>query len=159
VTELPLNTRNYTNLLAMTAGANTNVNNATTIGKGSTNIAVNGGGTAQNTYLQDGVSVNNWQSLGTTSEGAVLGGMPIPNPDAIAEFKIITSNYDAGYGRNPGSNVNVITKTGTNAFHGTGFEFLRNSVLNANDWFGTPRVETSWLNSNVYGGCSAAHQE
>ncbi len=153
VTELPLNTRNYTNLLAMTAGANTNVNNATTIGKGSTNIAVNGGGTAQNTYLQDGVSVNNWQSLGTTSEGAVLGGMPIPNPDAIAEFKIITSNYDAGYGRNPGSNVNVITKTGTNAFHGTGFEFLRNSVFNANDWFrnhdgGSKLV----LNSNVYGG-------
>ena len=153
VTELPLNTRNYTNLLAMTAGANTNVNNATTIGKGSTNIAVNGGGTAQNTYLQDGVSVNNWQSLGTTSEGAVLGGMPIPNPDAIAEFKIITSNYDAGYGRNPGSNVNVITKTGTNAFHGTGFEFLRNSVLNANDWFRNATGGNKLvLNSNVYGG-------
>jgi len=153
MTELPLNTRNYTNLLAMTAGANTNVNNATTIGKGSTNIAVNGGGTAQNTYLQDGVSVNNWQSLGTTSEGAVLGGMAIPNPDAIAEFKIITSNYDAGYGRNPGSNVNVITKTGTNAFHGTGFEFLRNTKLNANDWFrNATGGDKLVLNSNVYGG-------
>jgi hypothetical protein len=153
MTELPLNTRNYTNLLAMTAGANTSVNNATTIGKGSTNIAVNGGGTAQNTYLQDGVSVNNWQSLGTTSEGAVLGGMPIPNPDAIAEFKIITSNFDAGYGRNPGSNVNVITKSGTNSFHGTGFEFLRNRALNANDWFrNATGGDKLVLNSNVYGG-------
>ena len=79
--------------------------------------------------------------------------MPIPNPDAIAEFKIITSNYDAGYGRNPGSNVNVVTKSGTNQFHGTGFEFFRNTKLNANDWFqnnaGGQRLV---LNSNVYGG-------
>ena len=79
--------------------------------------------------------------------------MPCRNPDAIAEFKIQTSSYDAGYGRNPGANVNVVTKSGTNNFHGTGFEFFRNTALNANDWFrnfsGLPR---GVLNSNQYGG-------
>ena len=159
VTELPLNTRNYTNLLAMSAGANGPVTNASSIGKGSTFIAVNGAGTGQNTYLQDGVPINNWFSFNTGVEGVVFGSFPIPNPDAIAEFKIQTSSYDAGYGRNPGSNVNVITKSGTNSFHGAGFEFFRNSFLNANDWFikrseavagatNTPPV----INTNTYGG-------
>ena len=135
VTELPLNTRNYTNLLAMSAGANAPVTNATALGKGSSLVATNGGGTAQNNYLQDGVSLQNWFSFGTGTEGTLYGALAIPNPDTIAEFKIQTSTYDAGYGRNPGANVNVITKSGTNQFHGVAFEFFRNSVLNANDWF------------------------
>ena len=153
VIELPLNTRNYTNLLSMAAGANSSVNNASTIGKGSPFIAVNGGGTAQNTYLQDGVIVNNWYSFNTGVEGVAFGSFAIPPPDAITEFKIQTSTYDAGYGRGPGASVNVVTRTGTNAFHGTGFEFFRNTALNANDWFrnftGDPR---GVLNSNQYGG-------
>lgn len=153
LTEIPLSTRNYTNILAMSAGTSSDVNNATTMGKGSTNIAVNGAGTAQNTYLQDGVAVNNWYSLGGTIEGASLGAFAIPNPDAIQEFKIQTSTYDAGYGRNPGANVNVITKSGSNEFHGTAFEFFRNTILNANDWFrnftGGSRLV---LNQNQYGG-------
>jgi Carboxypeptidase regulatory-like domain len=135
VTELPLNTRNYTNLLAMSAGANAPVTNATALGKASSLVAVNGGGTAQNNYLQDGVSLQNWYSFGTGTEGTEYGSLAIPNPDTIAEFKIQTSTYDAGYGRNPGANVNVITKSGTNGFHGAAFEFFRNTVLNANDWF------------------------
>jgi hypothetical protein len=153
VTDLPLNTRNFTNLLAMSTGVSSNVTNATTLGKGATDIVVNGGGAAQNTYLEDGVPVNNWYSLGGVKEGPLLGSFAMPNPDAIAEFKIQTSTYDAGYGRNPGSNVNVITKSGTNNFHGAAFEFFRNTVLNANDWFfnyqGLPRPV---LNSNQYGG-------
>ena len=159
ITDLPLNTRNYTNLLAMSAGANGPVTNASSIGKGSTFIAVNGGGTGQNTYLQDGVPINNWFSFNTGVEGVVFGSFPIPNPDAIAEFKIQTSSYDAGYGRNPGANVNVITKTGTNSFHGTAFEFFRNTDLNANDWFVKHSELTKGfsntrpvLNANVYGG-------
>ena len=153
VTELPLNTRNYTNLLTLSAGANASVTNASFIGKGATLIAVNGGGTAQNTYLQDGTPINNWFSFNTGAEGVEFGSFAIPIPDAIAEFKIQTSTYDAGYGRNPGANVNVITKSGTNAFHGSAFEFFRNTSLNANDWFfnrqGSPRPV---LNSNQYGG-------
>ena len=159
VAGLPLNTRNYTNLLAMSAGVSANVSNATTIGKGATNMAVNGGATGQNTYLQDGVPVNNYMSLGGVTEGTLNGTFAMPNPDAISEFKIQTSSYDAGYGRNPGANVNVITRSGTNSFHGTAFEFFRNTALNANEWFflrneglaGLPDRKPV-LNSNVYGG-------
>ena len=82
------------------------------------------------------------------------------NPDAIQEFKIQTSLYDAGYGRNPGANVNVVTKSGTNDFHGTAFEFFRNTALNANDFFrkisppvnGVPNNGREVLNQNQYGG-------
>src|SRR5438132_493014 len=77
VVSLPLNTRNYTNLLAMSAGVSANVSNATTIGKGATNMAVNGGATGQNTYLQDGVVVNNWTALGGVTEGTVPGTFEI----------------------------------------------------------------------------------
>jgi len=153
---LPLSTRNYTNLLAMTAGANAGVSNSTTLGKSATGIAVNGADIGQNTYLQDGVTVNTWSSTNTTQEGTNSGSFPTPNPDTISEFKIQTSNYDSGYGRNPGANVNVITKSGTNDFHGSAFEFFRNTALNANDYFfnashapGTPKPV---LNQNQFGG-------
>src|SRR5215813_4329396 len=153
VTELPLSTRNYTNLLAMSTGANASVQDASLIGKGTTLIAVNGAGTAQNTFLQDGVVINNWWSFNTGVEGVSVGGFAIPNPDAIAEFKIQTSSYDAGYGRNPGANVNVITKSGTNSFHGSAFEFFRNTELNANTWFRNYQgLAKPVLNSNQYGG-------
>jgi hypothetical protein len=150
---LPLSTRNFTNLLAMTAGANAGVANSTTLGKSATGIAVNGADIGQNTYLQDGVAVNTWSSTNTTQEGTNSGAFPTPNPDTIQEFKIQTSNYDAGYGRNPGANVNVITKSGTNDFHGSGFEFFRNTFLNANDYFrnaaGGSKLE---LNQSQFGG-------
>src|SRR5260370_8359837 len=153
MTELPLNTRNYTNLLAMSTGVSANVSDATTIGKGATNMAVNGGTTGQNTYLMDGVTVNNATALGGVTEGTLPGTFAMPHPDAISEFKIQTSSYEAGYGRKPGANLNVVTKAGTNNFHGSAFEFFRNTALNANDWFlagqGAPKAV---LNSNVYGG-------
>ncbi len=153
MTELPLNTRNYTNLLAMSTGVSANVSDATTIGKGATNMAVNGGTTGQNTYLMDGVTVNNATALGGVTEGTLPGTFAMPNPDAIAEFKIQTSSYDAGYGRNPGANVNVVTKSGTNNFHGSAFEFFRNRVLNANSWFLNRNNQPKpVLNSNIYGG-------
>jgi Carboxypeptidase regulatory-like domain len=153
VTELPLSTRNYTNLLAMSSGANASVQDASLLGKGTTLIAVNGAGTAQNTFLQDGVVINNWFSFNTGVEGVSVGGFAIPNPDAIAEFKIQTSTYDAGYGRNPGANVNVVTKSGSNDFHGNAFEFFRNTALNANTWFRNYNgLSKPVLNSNQYGG-------
>ncbi len=131
------------------------------MGKGSVFIAVNGAGFGQNTYLQDGVSVDSWFSFNTGTEGKSNASFAIPIPDAIAEFKIQTSSYDAGYGRNPGANVNVVTKSGTNSLHGSGFEFFRNTALNANSWFnnffGQPK---GVLNSNQYGGYfRGAHQE
>src|SRR5690348_4228942 len=153
VAELPLSTRNYTNLLAMSSGANASVQDASLLGKGTTLIAVNGAGTAQNTFLQDGVVISNWFSFNTGVEGVSVGGFAIPNPDAISEFKIQTSTYDAGYGRNPGANVNVVTKSGTNSFHGNAFEFFRNTALNANTWFRNYNgLSKPVLNSNQYGG-------
>ena len=134
ITEIPLSTRNFTNLLGLSAGANQDVNNATGLGKGTQPISVNGGAESNNTYQMDGAVVNNFASNGDVESGtnAAFG---IPNPDAIQEFKIQTSLYDASYGRNSGANVNVVTKSGTNQFHGTLFEFFRNTALDANDFF------------------------
>jgi hypothetical protein len=152
-TSIPLTTRNYTNLLGLSAGANASVNNASALGRGGMEIAVNGASTAQNTFQMDGVSVVNYASNGVATESNTYPTIGIPNPDTIAEFKIQTSLYDAGYGRNPGANVNVVTKSGTNALHGTAFEFFRNTELNANDFFrnrsgGSKQV----LNQNQFGG-------
>jgi hypothetical protein len=153
VTALPLNTRNYTNLLGLSAGTNASVNNATSLGRGAMDIAVNGATTAQNTYQMDGVSIVNLAGLGTQLEQGPYPTFGIPNPDTLSEFKIQTSLYDAGYGRNPGANVNVITKSGTNQIHGSAFEFFRNTDLNANDFFrnrqgGSPLA----LSQNQFGG-------
>ncbi len=158
-TALPLNTRNYTNLLGLSAGANANVQNATALGRGGTEIAVNGAMQSQNSYLMDGVNVTPYGNGGGLTQGG-YAAFAVPNPDTISEFKIQTSNYDAGYGRNPGANVNVVTKSGTNTFHGTAFEFFRNAQLNANDFFYNANVcptltggcAKQVLNQNQYGG-------
>ena len=159
-TTLPLNTRNYTNLLGLAAGANASVFNAETLGKGTTDIAVNGVSVNQNSLLMDGVSITNHSSAGSLAGNPNDPGIGLVNPDAIQEFKIQTSMFDAGYGRNSGASVNVVTKSGTNQFHGTVFEFFRNSVLNANDFFikespsigGVPTDRRPVLNQNQYGG-------
>jgi hypothetical protein len=75
-----------------------------------------------------------------------------PNPDAVEEFKILTNNYDAQYGRTSGGIVNQITKSGTNAFHGDGFEFLRNTDLNARDYFLPDTLPKQAFQRNVFGG-------
>jgi hypothetical protein len=152
-TEIPLNTRNYTNLLSFSAGVAGNVSDATTLGTGATNMNVNGAASNQNTYAQDGVTINNWNGVTGVSEGQQFGAFAMPNPDAISEFKIQTSSYDASFGRNPGANVNVVTKSGTNSLHGDVFEFFRNGALNANSWILKYRgVAKPVLNSNIYGG-------
>jgi hypothetical protein len=160
IADLPLTSRNYTNLLGLSAGANVGVFDAGSLGKGTTNIAVNGGATGQNNFEMDGVSLNDPSSNGSASEGNYNTGIGIANPDAIQEFKIQTSLFDAGYGRKPGANVNVVTKSGTNQFHGTAFEFFRNTDLNANEFFrkisppvgGVPNDGRQVLNQNQYGG-------
>ncbi len=83
-----------------------------------------------NNWQLDGISVSDVQG-----SGSISGGIPIPNPDTLEEFKVQTGLYDAAFGRAAGANVSVITKSGTNEYHGTVFEFLRNDILNANDFF------------------------
>jgi hypothetical protein len=121
VAALPLSTRNYVNLIAMTAGANADVNNATGLGKGWLITSVNGANNTQNNYQMDGAPINNWASFNVGNDSGFFASLPVPNPDTIQEFKIQTSGYDASYGRNAGANVNVITKSGTNTFHGSAF--------------------------------------
>src|SRR5437763_4993043 len=82
-----------------------------------------------------GVAINNAAGNNNAGDAGLYTGIAIPNPDAIQEFKIQTSTYDASFGRNPGANVNVVTKSGTNQMHGSLFEFFRNEALNANDFF------------------------
>jgi hypothetical protein len=136
VTTLPLTSRNYTQILNLSAGVSSNVNDATALGRGTQNsTSVNGLGPGSNNYQMDGVTANSVGFLGNPSDQDGTAGVSVPSPDAIEEFKIQTSTYDASYGRNPGASVDVVTKSGTNHFHGTAFEFLRNPKLNANDFF------------------------
>jgi hypothetical protein len=135
VTTLPLSTRNYTQLLSMSPGVAANVTNATTLGTGSQDVNVAGFGMGDNNYLMDGSTITSWIDSQAAQLNGNYAGIGIPNPDAIQEFKIQTSQADASYGRNPGANVNVVTKSGTNALHGAAWEFLRNNFLDANDYF------------------------
>src|SRR5712691_708386 len=159
VSALPLSTRNYVNLVAMSAGANADVNNATGLGKGWLFTNVNGANNTQNNYQMDGAPIDNWASFNVGTDSGFFASLPVPNPDAIQEFKIQTSSYDASYGRNAGANVNVVTKSGTDTFHGSAFEFFRNTALNANEWFfkrneliqGQPNKQPA-LNQNQFGG-------
>jgi hypothetical protein len=135
ITELPLASRNYTQVLSLSAGANSGINNGAAFGKGTLDMAVNGAGRDQNNFQMDGVSVVNAFGSGLAGDCGIYVGIAIPSPDAIQEFKVQTSTFDASYGRNPGANVNVVTKSGSNQLHGTLFEFFRNEDLNANSFF------------------------
>jgi carboxypeptidase family protein/TonB-dependent receptor-like protein len=148
VSGLPLVTRNFAQIASLSPGVITGVYNAGGLGLGGTalsqiassndGIFVHGARSYDNNFQLDGISVNDVQGSAAGS-----GGIPIPSPDSIQEFKVQTGLYDASYGRYGGANVSLITKTGSNAFHGAIFEFLRNEVLNANDFFsnraGQPR--------------------
>ena len=95
------------------------------------------------TFLLDGANNTNFLNNNIIAS---------PNPDAVEEFKILTNNYDAQYGRTSGGIVNQITKSGTNSYHGDLFEFLRNDVLNARDWFLPPDQPQQNFKRNVFGG-------
>src|SRR5215472_13072153 len=137
VNSLPLVTRNYTQIIALNPGVASEVTDASAVGKGGNGsietgsaVVAHGVSGQDNNYQMNGVEINDLQSSGHFS-----GGIAVPNPDAIQEFKVQTGQYDASYGRNAGANVDVVTKGGGNAFHGTIFEFLRNEDLNANGFF------------------------
>ena len=153
VVGLPLSNRNYTQLLSMSAGANVGVNNATQLGKGTQDISVNGADPSANNYMMDGVSIVNTNNTGSQNDSGIYAGIGIPNPDAIQEFKIQTSTYDASYGAHPGGNVNVVTKAGTNEFHGDAWWFIRQTALNANPFFANSLGSgKEVLNQNQVGG-------
>lgn len=147
VVDLPLNGRNAASLMTLVAGVGdaTNAGNGTDQGKGKTFpaavvITANGTQPSQSNYLLDGG--NNLDEL--TNVNA-----PFPFPDALQEFSIQTSNYSAEFGQSAGAVVNIITKAGTNKFHGALFEFLRNGYFNARPYFATVADN---LHRNQFGG-------
>ena len=149
---LPLAGRNYTQVLTLSGGVVGNVNNAADIGRGTIDLYVNGASDISNNYVMDGVDINNFGS-GRGGDFVQQGGIPIPSPDAIDEFRIQTTLYDAGFGRDAGANVEVVTKSGTNLFHGAAWEFVRNNIFNANDaFFKAQGLARPDLKQNQFGG-------
>jgi Carboxypeptidase regulatory-like domain len=145
---LPLSTRNFLTLLTLSAGANTELFDSAALGRGQVTINVNGQRPTNNNFQLEGVNANDVNL-------PILDNVPLPNPDTIEEFKTQTSLYDASSGRNGGGNVQVNLKSGTAHYHGDTYEFFRNNVLNANDFFfnaATPQVPRPVLRQNQYGG-------
>ena len=128
IKQLPLPTRNFQQLLTLSPGAVAPISNNTEMGRGDALISVGGQRTTSNNVLVDGTEVNSAGTNGTTN-------ISVPSPDSVQEFIVQTSLYDAAQGRNAGGNIAVVTKSGTNNFHGGVFEFFRNEHLNANDFF------------------------
>ena len=132
---LPLVNRNYTQILGLTAGTNTNVVDATLLGAGSQEIRANGARSSDNNFMLNGVDANSYGGNMTEATNNSGGGLPIPAPDTIEEFKVQSSLYDAQYGRGGGANVLVETRSGTAQLHGNVYYFGRNEALNANNFF------------------------
>src|SRR6266576_5636828 len=128
IRELPLATQNFQQLLTLSSGAQSELNASAQLGRGNARVIVNGQREDNNNYLIEGISATDYNVSQSTN-------VPLPNPDVIEEFKVQTSLYDASQGRNSGGNVNAILKSGTKSFHGDAYEFFRNDVLNANEFF------------------------
>ena len=123
VVELPLNGRAYSDLALLTTGVIKSPSSASREGS----FIVNGLRSTYNNYLLDGIDNN---AYGTSNQG-FANQVAQPSPDSIAEFEVITNNYSAEYGKGGGATINVAMRSGTNAFHGTAYDFLRNTALNA----------------------------
>jgi hypothetical protein len=151
---LPLNGRSFQQLITLAPGVNLTSSGTNNDGE----FSVNGQRPTSNYFTVDGVAAN----LGSATNGitgsaealnAAGGTNSLVSVDALQEFRILTSSFAPEYGRTPGGQVILLTRSGANAFHGTAFEYFRNDVLDANDWFanrdGAPRAP---LRFNDYGG-------
>jgi hypothetical protein len=141
ITSVPLNGRSYIDLLKLQPGVSpySHSTDSATSGVGATQVSgdldngqqsVNGGRTGSNAFIVNGANAE---------EGVHNGAAMIPNLDSIAQFRIITNNFDAEYGNYSGGQVNVVTKSGTNQYHGTVFDFLRNTDLDARNYYSPTR--------------------
>jgi len=145
VVELPLNGRNITQLIGLAGGAaytpaSGNLTSTKNYQNGEAVVSVAGGALNGVTYLLDGATHNDvFNNL----------NLPLPFPDALQEFKVETSALPAQYGYHSAGAVNIVTKSGSNEFHGDAFEFVRNGAFNARDFFALSR---DTLKRNQYGG-------
>jgi hypothetical protein len=154
VRELPLNGRSWTDLAALQPGVDTiQTQPAFSTGPDRGNrgfgqqLTISGARPQQNNYRLDGISLNDYAN---GAPGSVLGGNL--GVDAIQEFSVLTSNYSAEYGKTSGGVINAITRSGTNGFHGSVYEFLRNSALDAKNFFEDPTLPKATFRRNQFGG-------
>lgn len=146
VQDLPVNGRNFVRLVQLAPGANEGLPNSLASGtrpddrRQTSAISINGALDNQNNQLIDGMD-NNERAIGTIGVK--------PSIDAIAEVKVQTSNYTAEVGRTAGGVVNILTKSGTNKFRGSAFEFMRNDRFDAKNFFAATKPE---LSQHQYGG-------
>jgi hypothetical protein len=162
---IPLNGRSFQDLISMTPGVVTQSPQNTTATVGTAgDFSVNGQRTQSNYYTVDGVSANISSGNGGGTAGAATGGtlggstalgttQTLLSVDALQEFRVQSSSYSAAYGRSPGGQFSIVSRSGTNIVHGTVFDYLRNNFFDANDWFndhyGKP---TPALRQNDFGG-------
>src|SRR5262245_59076508 len=153
IRQLPLATRNFTQILGLSSGTSVSVPDTAALGRGTQNISTSGARMVFNNFQINGIDANNIHTNSAAENALSSNGVAIPASDTIQEFKVQTSLYDAEYGRNSGANVNVVTKSGGAQFHGNVYEFFRNEKLNANNFFfnktGAPRPI---LRQNQFGG-------
>src|SRR6202035_5788372 len=138
---LPMNGRSFQSLIQLTPGVVLTANNGVDTGQ----FSVNGQRASSNYWMVDGVSANigiNASSNsgnglgGALGSSSVLGGTnSLVSVDALQEFRIQTSTFAPEFGRTPGAQISIVTRSGTNQFHGTAFDYLRNDAFDANDWF------------------------
>jgi hypothetical protein len=149
VKDLPLNGRSFDNLITLNPGsinysAMKSANTSTSSGN---TFAVDGRRTSENLFLLNGVEYTGTSQLGITP-GGVSG--ELLGIDAVREFNVLTNTYDAEYGKRAGAQVSVVTQSGTNVVHGTIFEFLRNSALDARNFFDQGSIPP--FRRNQFGG-------
>src|ERR1043166_3120406 len=128
IRQLPLPTRNFQQLLTLSPGTSASVSNNTELGRGDAIISVNGQRTTSNNVRINGIDAN---ALGTNATTNIA----VPATDSLQEFIVQTSLYDASQGRNAGGNVEAVTRSSGNQFHGNAYYFIRNRALNANEFF------------------------
>jgi Carboxypeptidase regulatory-like domain/TonB dependent receptor-like, beta-barrel len=155
VHNMPLNGRSFQSLIALTPGI---VFTSQNLGQGQ--FSANGQRSNANYFMVDGVSANFGVTLalGQTMGGAIPvltaqgGTNGLVSVDAMQEFRIQTSSYAAEYGRTPGAQISIVTKAGTNQFHGNVFEYLRNDIFDARNYFDVPPLPKPPLRQNDFGG-------
>ena len=153
ITNLPLVERNVYALLDLTPGVQSNNNGVASASTGTNSLIL--GFPEQRTLINGGVdggtgSVNYYLDGGNNMTNLRNTGNSLPNPDAIQEFRVQTNSYNAEYGRFANGIINVLTKSGTNKIHGSAFEYVRNTVFNANDY--ASLLERSPFHRNQFGG-------
>jgi hypothetical protein len=162
---LPLNGRSFQTLIQLTPGVVLTTSNLEDGGQ----FSVNGQRPSSNYWMVDGVSANIGASpygvpgngfAGSLGSFSALGGTnSLVSVDALQEFRIQTSTYAPEFGRTPGGQISIVTRSGTNQFHGTMFDYLRNDVLDASDWFNgftnNPPLPKAKERQNDFGGTFA----